>query len=166
MPCALRLPSPPMDFTIHLQPGAASLQVELRATLRNDSTAPLTTLPLQLGSSLHFEHIRLAGKPLRFAVHTIASDADHTGSLTEAAIALPAPLAPGAAATFTIDYAGTITSSSARLDRLGAPAMLAARSDWDRIGEGFTGLRGIWRVDLVPGRIGSSAARRWCAALS
>ena len=150
------------DFTIHLQPATAAMQVELRATLRNDGAEPLATLPLQLGSSLHFEHIRIAGKPLRFAVHTLQSDADHTGALTEAAIALPAPLAAGAQTSLTIDYSGTIAPSSARLDRLGAPAAVAARSDWDRIGDGFTGLRGfgdtVWYpVASVPALLGDGA---------
>ncbi len=150
------------DFTIHVQPAGAAIQVELRATLRNDGPEPLATLPLQLSSSLHFEHIRNAGKPLRFAVHRIESDADHTGALEEAAVALPAPLAPGAQASFVIDYAGTIALSSARLDRLGAPAPVAARSDWDRISEGFTGLRGfgdtVWYpVASVPALLGDGA---------
>ena len=150
------------DFTIHLQPATAALQVELRATLRNDGAVPLATLPLQLGSSLHFEHVRSSGKPLRFAVHRLESDADHTGALEEAAVELPAPLAPGAEANLTIDYAGTIAPSSARLDRLGAPAAMAARSDWDRIGEGFTGLRGfgdtVWYpVTSVPALLGDGA---------
>ena len=53
------------DFTIHLQPETASLQVELRAALRNTGSAPLAALPLQLSSSLHFEHIRSGRERLR-----------------------------------------------------------------------------------------------------
>ncbi len=150
------------DFTIHLQPATAALEVQLRATLRNDGPAPLAVLPLQLGSTLHFEHIRLAGTPLPFATHTVPSDADHTGALTEAAIALPAPLAPGAQVALTVDYSGTIPPSSQRLDRLGTPAGIAARSDWDRIEEGFTGLRGfgntVWYpVASTPALLGDGA---------
>ncbi len=150
------------DFTIHLQPATAALEVQLRATLRNDGAEPLATLPLQLGSQLHFEHIRLADKAPRFATHRVESDADHTGALTEAAIALPKPLAPGAEVTLTIEYAGTIVPSSERLDRIETPAALAARSDWDRIGSGFTGLRGfgdtVWYpVASVPASLGEGA---------
>ncbi len=150
------------DFTLHLQPATSGLEARLRATLRNDGTVPLSTLPLQLGSTLHFEHIRLAGTALPFATHTVQSDADHTGALTEAAIALPAPLAPGAQVTLTIDYSGTIAPSSQRLDRLGTPAGIAARSDWDRIEEGFTGLRGfgntVWYpVASTPALLGDGA---------
>jgi hypothetical protein len=140
------------DFEIHLQPDQAVMQVQLRATIRNAGDAPLSTLPLQLGSSLHFEHIRMDGQasPLRFAVHSVASDADHTGALTEAVVQLPSPLGPGAQATFVIDYSGTIEPSTARLDRIGTPASLAAESDWDRIGDGFTGLRGFGNTVWYP----------------
>ena len=82
------------NFSIHLAPAAASLAVELHATVRNGSSAPLATLPLQLGSALHFEHIRAGGQALRFAVHPVDSDADSSGVLAEAAVALPQPLAP------------------------------------------------------------------------
>ncbi len=150
------------DFTLHLQPATAGLEVELRATVRNDGPLPLATLPLQLSSSLHFEHIRSGGRPLRFAVHRIDSDADHTGALTEAAVALPMPLAPGASLSLNIEYSGTIPPSSARLDRLGTPAPLAAKTDWDRISEEFIGLRGfgdtVWYpVTSVPALLGDGA---------
>ena len=150
------------DFTIHLQPETASLQVELRATLRNTGSALLAALPLQLSSSLHFEHIRSGGQALQFASHRLQSDADHTGALVEAAIALPKPLAPGAEQSFTISYAGAIPPSSARLDRLGTPAPEAAAADWDRISDGFTGLRGfgdmVWYpVASVPALLGDGA---------
>ncbi len=138
------------DFAIHLQPEQARIEAQLRATIRNDGPEPLLTLPLQLSSSLHFEHIREAGRELPFAVHTVGSDADHTGSLTEAAVPLPRPLAPGESRGFVVDYAGTIAPSSARLDRIGTPAALAGRSDWDRISEAFTGLRGFGSTVWYP----------------
>ncbi len=150
------------DFAIHLQPATATLQVELRVTLRNMGSSPLATLPLQLSSSLHFEHIRSAGQALPFAAHHLQSDADHTGALVEAAIALPKPLAPGAEQSFTISYAGAIPPSTARLDRLGTPASEAAAADWDRISDSFTGLRGfgdaVWYpVASVPALLGDGA---------
>ncbi len=150
------------DFAVHLQPATAGIEAQLRVTLRNDGPVPLAALPLQLGSTLHFEHIRLAGRPLPFATHSLPSDADHTGSLTEAAVALPSPLAPGASIALSIDYSGTIAPSSQRLDRIGTPARTAARSDWDRIEEGFTGLRGfgntVWYpVASTPALLGDGA---------
>ena len=150
------------DFTIHLEPATTGLAVELRAAIRNAGPRPLSVLPLQLSSTLHFEHIRLGGKPLRFAVHRIESDGDHTGALTEAAVALPAPLPPGETLRFTIEYSGEIPASTARLDRIGAPALRAAQTDWDRIGESFTGLRGfgdvVWYpVASIPALLGDGA---------
>ncbi len=150
-------------FIIHLQPATAAMEVELHATLTNGGNTPLTVLPLQLGSSLHFEHIRTAaGRALRFAAHTLQSDADHTGALTEAAVELPSPLATGGKLSLTIDYSGAIPASSVRLDRIGTPALLAQQSDWDRIGNGFTGLRGfgdtVWYpVCSVPALLGDGA---------
>ncbi len=150
------------DFTLHLQPASAGLEAQVKITLRNDGSLPLATLPLQLGSVLHFEHIRRDGIALPFTVHIVQSDADHTGALTEAAVALPALLAPGASVSLTVEYAGTIAQSSGRLDRIGTPAALAARSDWDRIEEDFTGLRGfgstVWYpVASVPAVLGDGA---------
>jgi hypothetical protein len=146
-------------FTIHLAPATAGLEVELRATVRNSGAVPLSVLPLQLSSSLHFEHIRAGNKMLRFATHTLQSDADHTGALTEAAVELPAPLVPGSSVDLVIDYGGTIEPSSVRLDRIGTPSIDAQRSDWDRISGGFTGLRGfgdaVWYpVSSIPALLG------------
>ena len=150
------------DFVIHLQPETAGLAVELRTTVRNAGSEPLSVLPLQLGSQLHFEHIRAENKALRFATHTLQSDADHSGSLEEAAVELPKPLLPGTALELTIDYSGTVEQSSTRLDRIGTPAELAARSDWDQVGNGFTGLRGfgdtVWYpVASVPTMLGDGS---------
>ena len=138
------------NFTVHLQPGSAGLEAEVRLGVRNDGSTPLASLPLQLSSSLHFDQVRQNGKGLPFASHTIQSDADHTGALTEIAVALPTPLAPGAEASLVVDYAGSIVPSTVRLDRLGAPTAIAARSDWDRISESFTGLRGFGNVVWYP----------------
>ncbi len=146
----LQLSTERYDFTIHLQPASAAMEVQLQMVVRNNGPAFLSVLPLQLSSTLHFEHVRTEGKPLRFAVHVVPSDADHTGALEEAAIQLPVALPPGAKQSFTIEYAGAIPPSSARLDRLGAPAATAAQTDWDRISESFTGLRGFGNVVWYP----------------
>ncbi len=150
-------------LTIHLQPATASLEAEARVSLRNDGTEALRTLPLQLSSSLRFTDIHREGKPLRFAIHTVESDADHTGALTEAAVELPAPLPPGASLALTIAYAGTVEAASGRLERAQASAAFARSSDWDQIGEGFIALRGfgntIWYpVSSVPALLGENGA--------
>ncbi len=138
------------DLTVHLQPTTAGLEAEARLTVRNGGAAPLRILPLQLSSSLHFEQVRSEGKALPFAAHPVESDADHTGTLTEAAVLLPAPLPPGCTVVLTVDYAGTVVASSGRLDRAGASAALARETDWDQIGESFTALRGFGNTVWYP----------------
>lgn len=147
------------DLDIHLMPKDQSLAVHARVTVRNDGRQPLAVLPLQLSYSLNFEDVALNGKRLPFAQQTLNSDADHTGQLHEAVVVLPQPLAPQAELTLDVDYSGKIAPSAIRLERLGAPDEVAARSDWDEISESFTGLRGfgdvVWYpVSSVPAALG------------
>lgn len=138
------------DLDVHLEPGKQSIEVQARVTLRNAGASPLAVIPLQISSTLHFENVGLAGKALPFTQAMLPSDADHTGNLREAAIALPQPLAPGALIVLTIDYGGAIPLSAERITALGAPAGQALASDWDRISATFTGLRGFGDVVWYP----------------
>jgi hypothetical protein len=147
------------DLDVHLEPDKQSIEAHALVTLRNTGAAPLTVIPLQLSSTLHFEVVGLAGKPLNFTQAMLPSDADHTGQLREAAISLPQPIASGAAIELSVDYGGTISVSAARVTALGAPAEVAVASDWDRISADFTGLRGfgdvVWYpVSSVPAALG------------
>ncbi|MGB7353341.1 MAG: hypothetical protein WBD06_06540, partial [Acidobacteriaceae bacterium] len=119
-------------------------------TLRNAGSSPLSEIPLQLSSTLHFETIGLNGRRLTFRTFPLASDADHTGQLSEAVITLPQPLDPQANLTLDVDYGGSIPLSSGRLTAIGAPAATAEASDWDRISPSFTGLRGFGNVVWYP----------------
>lgn len=138
------------DLDIHLVPRQQSLEAHARVTLTNTGAVPLRAIPLQLSSTLHFETIGLRGRRLPFSVATIHSDADHTGQLIEAAIALPAPLAAQAALTLDVDYGGDIPLTAQRLISIGAPEATAEASDWDRISADFTGLRGFGNVVWYP----------------
>jgi hypothetical protein len=138
------------DFDLRLRPAESHLAVRALVTLRNDGKTPLAHLPLQLSSSLDWELIRLNGHQLPFTVATFNSDADHTGQLHEAAIALPTPLAPGATLQLDVTYSGTIPQSTKRLLAIGTPDDVASQSDWDRITPGFTGLRGFGNVVWYP----------------
>lgn len=138
------------DLDLHLNPRDQSLEAHSRVTLRNTGTASLSEIPLQLSSSLHFEIIGLDGRRLPSQIFFIASDADHTGQLTEAAITLPQSLAPDTSLTLDVDYGGAIPLSSGRLTAIGAPAEAAEASDWDRISAPFTGLRGFGNVVWYP----------------
>ncbi|TCK75144.1 hypothetical protein [Acidipila rosea] len=138
------------DLNIHLTPRQSSIAVNARVTVRNDSTQPLSHLPLQLSSTLHFDQISMNGKALPFTQQTLRSDTDHTGELQEAAIALAAPLAPGQELTITVGYSGMIEQTAKRLVKIGTPDDMANNADWDRISEGFTGLRGFGDVVWYP----------------
>ncbi|MGA7523176.1 MAG: hypothetical protein WBW84_12020 [Acidobacteriaceae bacterium] len=138
------------NLDLHLTPRDPSLEAHARVTLRNDGASPLSEIPLQLSSTLHFETIGFAGRRLSFRAFPLASDADHTGLLTEAVIVLPHPLAPQTSLILDVDYGGSIPLSSGRLTAIGAPSATAEASDWDRISASFTGLRGFGNVVWYP----------------
>jgi hypothetical protein len=138
------------DLDVHLTPRDQAIEAQARITLRNDGAIPLSVIPLQLSSSLHFETIGFKGQRISFSTGILNSDADHTGQLVEAAIPLAEPLAPEADLTLVVDYGGTIPISTKRLIAIGAPDANAQASDWDRISAAFTGLRGFGNVAWYP----------------
>ncbi len=142
------------DLDVHLAPAQSHLEVHARFTVRNSGKESLTRLPLQISSSLHWESFaRQSGErvsPLSFAEQTIDTDADHTGKATEAVVALPQPLTPGATLELTSLYSGEITPSAERLERIGAPLDQAAHADWDQISPEWTALRGFGNVLWYP----------------
>lgn len=138
------------NLNIHLTPRDQSIAAEARLTVQNHSAQPLHEIALQLSSTLHFQGIASSGKKLANTEQTISSDADHTGKLTEADILLPTPLAPGATMPIQLFYGGTIPVSGQRLESIGTPKAAAIASDWDRISEGFTALRGFGNVVWYP----------------
>jgi hypothetical protein len=121
-----------------------------KLTLRNDSKTPQKVLALQVSSSLNWNSITLDDKPLQWLSDAYTSDIDHTGNLTEAIVTLPKELPPTASLTLDVQYGGTITPDTTRLTRIGAPAEVAARNDWDEISEPFTAVRGLGYVAWYP----------------
>ena len=138
------------DLDVHLIPVSQQIAVRAQLTVRNDGKAPLARIPLQISSSLNWERIRLAGKDANFQVAKLNSDADHTGQLHEAAVALTQPLAPGQSLQIDATYSGTIAATAQRLVSIGAPHDVALYSEWDQIGTSFTGLRGFGNVVWYP----------------
>jgi hypothetical protein len=138
------------DMDVHLRPAAQQIAVRAVLAVRNDGHFPLAHIPLHLSSSLDWETIRLAGHDVAFTVATLNSDVDHTGQLHEAAIALAAPLAPGATLRLDVTYSGTIPQSAQRLITIGTPEDSALHTDWDSISIDFTGLRGFGNVVWYP----------------
>ncbi|MEO6829386.1 MAG: hypothetical protein ABI164_06210 [Acidobacteriaceae bacterium] len=137
-------------FDVHLDPAQHSLAVHAHLTAQNAGENPLDRIALQLSSTLHWYSIHVDGKTEKFQTEIVESDIDHTGRLTEAVVPLPHPLAPGAAIQLDVIYSGSIQESSERLLRLGAPAKVAATSEWDRIVDNFTALRGFGNVIWFP----------------
>ena len=138
------------SLNAHLDPASGGLAVEGGLELRNDSTAPQRNVVLQISSTLEWKSITANGKDVQWLSQPYISDIDHTGALSEAIVTLPSPVAPGGTVALAVSYAGTIPADSTRLERIGVPAEVAARSDWDRISAGFTAIRGLGYVVWYP----------------
>ncbi len=135
---------------VRLETRDATMHARAIVTVRNADATALDAIPLQISSSLKWEGIDAGGKPLRFAHHTVATDADHTGAMNEALVTLAAPLAPGGEQTLTVFYSGAMVPNAQRLTSIGTPPDVALHADWDGIREEFTGLRGFGNVLWYP----------------
>jgi hypothetical protein len=144
------------DLALTVDSGQQRLGARGTITLRNDSGTPQQNIVLQVSSTLHWASIQIAGKPAEFITQTYTSDIDHTGALSEAIVTLQKPIVPRETIELTIGYEGVIPQDATRLTRMGVPADTAKHSDWDQIGAGFTGVRGIGYVAWYP--IASAAA--------
>lgn len=138
------------DLHVRVNPVTHGLSARGTVTLRNDAPAAQRNVSLQISSSLSWNSIQLAGKPLIYVSQPYESDIDHTGAVTEAIVTLPADVAPKQTVTLEISYAGTILPDATRLTRIGMPAAIASRNDWDRISPEFTGVRGAGYVCWYP----------------
>ena len=121
-----------------------------RLSLRNDSKSAQKNVALQVSSSLAWNGIALDNQPLEWIGNTYTSDIDHTGALSEAIVTLPKAVLPAGTITLDVQYGGVVTSDSTRLTRMGAPAEMALRNDWDQISETFTAIRGLGYVVWYP----------------
>ena len=139
-----------LDLDVHLRSAEQRIAVRALITVRNDSNAALTRIPLQISSSLNWERIRVDNRDIAFTVATLNSDTDHTGQLHEAAVPLAVPLAPGASISLDVTYSGNVPADAKRLLAIGTPDETALLSDWDQIGVDFTGLRGFGNVAWYP----------------
>ena len=138
------------DLEVRVAPARQWLEAKGRITLRNDSAEPQRVATLQISSTLDWISIRAGGQAVQSLTKSYTSDVDHTGGLSEALVTLPQPVAPGQTVELEIAYAGIIPADSTRLRRIGAPAALAARNDWDQIGDSFTAVRGLGYVAWYP----------------
>src|ERR1700760_560637 len=104
---------------VRLETRDATMHARAIVTVKNEGAAALYAIPLQISSSLAWEAINEGGKPLRFAHHTVATDADHTGAMNEALVTLASPLAPGGEQTLTVFYSGSAAPTAKRLETIG-----------------------------------------------
>lgn len=133
-----------VDRTSHV------MAVTGRLALRNDSKSPQKAVTLQVSSSLNWNGVALDRKPVEWIGNTYTSDMDHTGALSEAVVSLPREVPPSGTINLDVQYGGTVTPDATRLTRMGAPAELALRNDWDQISEPFTAVRGLGYVVWYP----------------
>jgi hypothetical protein len=133
-----------IDRTSHV------MAVTGQLALRNDSKSPQTTVTLQVSSSLSWNGVALDGKPVEWIGNSYTSDIDHTGALSEVVVTLPRAVPPSGTVTLDLQYGGTVTPDGTRLTRIGAPAEIAERNDWDQISEPFTAIRGLGYVVWYP----------------
>jgi hypothetical protein len=138
------------DLRALVVPAEQGIEVRGRITLRNDSTAAQRFAALQISSTLAWNSIKLAGKPLAYLSEPYTTDIDHSGEVSEAVVTLPKEIAPRNTIQLDVAYSGTIPADFTRLTRIGTPAEVAAQSDWDQISDAFTGVRGIGYVCWYP----------------
>jgi hypothetical protein len=138
------------DLNLQIEPDQHRLGARGKITLRNDTSTPRRVAVLQVSSSLDWRSIRVGDKMLQYVTQPYTSDIDHTGSLSEAIITLPQEIAPHSTIDLEIAYEGVIVLDATRLIRIGTPEDAAKNSDWDRIDETFTGLRGAGYVAWYP----------------
>lgn len=132
-----------------IDPAKHAISIEGDITLRNDSEKPQSAASLQISSTLQWKTITVGGKAASRADQKIASDVDHSGSVSEAVLNLE-PVAPKSSFTVHVSYAGTVELDTTRLRRVGTPENVAEQSDWDRIGPDITALRGVGYVQWYP----------------
>jgi len=133
-----------IDRTSHV------MAVTGRLTLRNDAKSPQKTVVLQVSSSFSWNGIALDLKPVEWVGNTYTSDIDHTGGLSETIVTLPKDVPPAGTINLDLQYGGAVIPDATRFTRMGAPAEIALRNDWDQISEPFTAIRGLGYVVWYP----------------
>lgn len=138
------------DLDVQIDRETHVIAVTGKLNLRNDSKSPQKLAVLQVSSSLAWNGIAINDTAVPFLGQNYTSDIDHTGSLSEAIVTLPAEVSPGKTITLDVQYGGTIIADATRLTRMGVPQDVALRNDWDQISNSFTAVRGLGYVVWYP----------------
>jgi len=133
-----------LDQTHHALAATGAIEV------RNNSPQPQISLVLQISSSLEWKRVTIGENEVEWLSDLYTSDIDHTGALTEIVIQLPEAIPQGGTVTLGVSYGGPIEASAERLVRIGTPVKTALRSDWDRLSDDFSAMRGIGYVVWYP----------------
>ncbi|HSB74128.1 MAG TPA: hypothetical protein VLC12_00680, partial [Terriglobales bacterium] len=138
------------DLELRVDPAGQALAARGKISLRNDSRQAQSVAAMQISSSLSWRLVQVAGKPVQYETQPFTTDIDHTGSVNEAIINLPAAVPPQGTVQIEVGYSGNIAQDATRLTRIGTPANVAQRSDWDQISSDFTAVRGAGFVAWYP----------------
>lgn len=138
------------NLQVRIDPAKPLLTASGSIWLRNDSATAQRVAVLQVSSTLDWKSVLLEGKPVQYLTHSITSDIDHTGELSEAVVTLPREVAPKASIELQVAYEGAVPQDATRLERIGTPKAIAAANDWDRVSENVVALRGVGYVVWYP----------------
>lgn len=138
------------NLKVKLDPAKQGLSVSGNLQARNDSATPQKNLVLQISGTLAWKSVMVAEHEVAWIQQPYTSDIDHSGSVSEAILRLPTPVQPGAQVSVKFEYDGTIPLNTGRLLRVNTPGTYAARTDWDRISDSFTAVRGLGYVVWYP----------------
>lgn len=138
------------NLRVRVDPAKQGFAVTGAIAARNDSSAAQKNLVLQISGTLAWTAVKIGDQDVPYVQQPYTSDIDHSGQLTEAIINLPKPVPPGGSVTVEVEYEGTIPLNTGRLLRVNTPGTYAARTDWDRISDSFTAVRGLGYVVWYP----------------
>ncbi len=138
------------DLEVRVDPSGGALSARGKIRLRNDTNSPQNEAVLQISSSLDWRLINIGGNDVQYSENDYTTGIDHTNQVNEAIVKLPQAVAPNATVEIEVGYSGRIDRDSTRLTEMGTPQKTADRSDWDRIEEPVTAVRGIGYVAWYP----------------
>jgi len=138
------------DLEVRVDPAGQAMSARGKIRLRNDSAAAQSEFVLQISSSLKWRLVEVNGKDVQYSENLYITDIDHTAAVNEVVVRLPEPVPSRGTIEVEVGYAGQILRDAKRLTQMGVPAATAARSDWDRVEEPLTALRGVGYVAWYP----------------
>lgn len=138
------------DLEVRVDPAGQAMSARGKIRLRNDSATAQSEFVLQISSSLKWRLVEVNGKDVQYSENLHITDIDHTAAVNEVVVRLPEPVPSRGTIEVEVGYAGQILRDAKRLTQMGVPATTAARSDWDRVEEPLTAVRGVGYVAWYP----------------